>query len=62
MEWIDDLVDPPSEEEVHHAAECHLRTGHRTLPYFLSCKYCDADDTIQQLQDLLYMKMTYNTG
>lgn len=52
----------PTDEEVQEAAACHLRPNGPHPPFFDPCKYCTVDEAIQDLQDLLYMKMTYNTG
>lgn len=56
-----DLMEFPSEAGVQYAAACHLRPV-RHVGLFLLCQYCDADEVLQQLQNLLYMKMTYNAG
>ena len=56
-----DLIQLPNEGEVQYAAACHLRPIHR-VGQFLPCQYCDADEVLQELQNFLYMKMTYNTG
>ena len=56
-----DLMEFPSEGVVQYVAACHLRPIRR-VGLFLPCQYCDADEALQQLQNSLYMKMTYNSG
>lgn len=62
LELMPTLMGRPSERDVKEAAFCHLRSIPHNHPFFFPCTYCDADQVIQQLQDLVYMKMTYNTG